>query len=92
MKVLAEAKGYDVTCGRYRTLKRAKGIGNAAGVDWGSEKFERALKYVCSIPARVQAGKFEAKVAAAKDWNPWDPGIDVTRTRAKFEEGSRFDG
>ena len=91
MKVLAEAKGYDVTFGRYRTLKRAKGIGNAAGVDWGSDKFDSALKYVFSIPARVREGKFEAKVAAASDWQPWSPGIDVCRTRAQHEEGNRFD-
>jgi hypothetical protein len=91
MKVLAEAKGYDVTFGRYRTLKRAKGISNAAGVDWGSEKFVSALKFVFSIPARVREGKFEAKVAAAGGWHPWDPGIDVCRTRAQFEKGNRFD-
>jgi ATP-dependent helicase/DNAse subunit B len=91
MKVLAEAKDYDVTFGRYRTLKRAKGISNAAGVDWDSPKFVSALKYVFSIPGRVRAGKFEAKVAAASGWQPWDPGIDVCRTRAQQEEGSRFD-
>lgn len=92
MKVLAETKGYEVTCGRYRTLKRDQGISNAAVVRRGSPKFESALKYAFSIPARIRAGMFEAKAAAAAGWQPWAPGIDVCRTRAQYEKGaSRFD-
>ncbi len=91
MKALAEAKAYDVTFGRYRSLGDKERMPNHAGVAWGAERFVSALKYAFSIPGRVRAGKFEAKVAAASEWQTWDPGIDVCRTRAQHEEGSRFD-
>jgi hypothetical protein len=92
MKVLAEARNLPVTFGRYRSLADKKGMPNHAGVAWGHERFESALKYAFSIPARVRAGMFEAKAAAAGGWRSWDPGIDVCRTRARHDKvRSRFD-
>jgi hypothetical protein len=90
MKVLAETESLPVTYGRYRSLADKKGMPNHAGVARVDKRLESALRYAFSIPGRVRAGKFEAK-AAASGWRSWDPGIDVCRTRARYEEGSRFD-
>jgi hypothetical protein len=91
MEALTETRSLPVTYGRYRSLGDKKGMPNHAGVARSQERFESALKYALSIPGRVRAGKFEAKAAAACGWRSWDPGIDVCRTRARYERGSRFD-
>jgi ATP-dependent helicase/DNAse subunit B len=86
MTALAEKLGVRVVSGGYRSIKKCT---EAAQAEWRDENFDRALGIAFSIPARVRAGKFEAK--AAQKWNDYWPGLDVTRVKAEYKQGCRFD-
>jgi ATP-dependent helicase/DNAse subunit B len=91
-----ELEDRPVRGGRYRSLKRGKSLGNSAVIDLNKrgcvEKYEKALRYALSIAERVRQGRFECKRAnGAGDWPSYEPGLDVRRTDAQYEEGGRFD-
>lgn len=91
LRALERAEGIEPASGRYRSLKSPGHPKNGLDLTVGSEEFERALSLAFSIPARVRAGIFEPVMAWASKWQPWDPGTDVTRTRAALDEACRFD-
>jgi len=83
-----------VELGVYRKLRKpGKTKPSTSGVvDYDSDDYRSALRFVFSIPERVHAGKFEAKKAAGSDWSDWEPGPEVRRVDASYEEGGcRFD-
>ena len=85
-------QGLEVKQGRYRAIRKPGDPKNGAQVTVGNAKYESALRIGFSIPARVRAGLFEPVLAAkAGNWRPWDPGAEVTRSRAKLPEGNRFE-
>lgn len=84
--------GLDVTKARYRPLKTPGDPKNGAMIGVGTAKYEAALAYAFSVPARVRDGMFEAVMAASSEWLWYDPDLAVCRTLAVLPEGNRFDG
>lgn len=88
MKALAKIMDVSVEAGGYRSIKQLREAGRAL---WGDANFERAVGIAFSIPARIGAGKFEAKAAKSCGWSDYWPGLDVSRVKAVYREGCRFD-
>jgi len=89
MTALAKILGVNVESGGYRSIKDRREAGQAT---WGDTNFDRALRIAFSIPARIRAGKFEAKAAkSCGKWSDYWPGLDVARVQAVYREGCRFD-
>lgn len=91
LRALEHVEEIEPASGRYRSIKSPGDPKNGLDLKVGSKEFERALALAFSIPARVRAGLFEPVMAWASGWQPWDPGPDVTRTRAALQEACRFD-
>lgn len=91
LRALEAVEGTDPASGRYRSIRKPGDPIDGRELEWGSEEFARALELAFTIPLRVRAGLFEPVMAGASKWEDWDPGPDVTRTRAVIPEGSRFD-
>lgn len=90
-EALRQAGGIDVWKARYRALKSPGKPQNGAMIAVGTPKYDAALSFAFSVPARVRAGLFEAVMAGSSEWLSWDPDPGVCRTRAVLKEGSRFD-
>lgn len=89
---VAQLEGVASRKGRYRIIKKPGQTKNSCEVVRGDKYFTSALEIAFSIPARLVSGLFEPVKAKAAKWESYDPGIEITRTRATLAEGSRFDG
>ncbi|HEX2166942.1 MAG TPA: PD-(D/E)XK nuclease family protein, partial [Longimicrobiales bacterium] len=91
-EALRQTADIDVSKARYRALKTPNKPKNGAMIGVGTAKYDAALAYAFSVPARVGEGLFEAVMAASSEWLWYDPDQGVIRTQAVLKEGSRFDG
>ncbi|MQA89215.1 MAG: hypothetical protein GEU90_03110 [Gemmatimonas sp.] len=89
---VAHVKGVSAGRGRYRVIKRPGNPQNGCQIEAGKADYLKVLRVAFTIPERVQRGIFEPAIAKSQKWLAYHPGIDVVRTRAQIEEGSRFDG
>ena len=88
-----EAAGYAVGKARYRAIKKPGRPQNGAEIDATKDGFEDALSFAFSIPSRIRKGLFEPVLArVVRGWRPWDPELEIARSRAVIRDGSRFDG
>jgi ATP-dependent helicase/nuclease subunit B len=84
--------GFNGVAGRYRALKKPGRPQNGAEAKVGDKNYSPALQHAMSIPTRILRGLFEPVKAGSQDWAPWDPGAEITRSRAALPKGrSRFD-
>ena len=89
-QVMAD-RGYRMGSCRYRAIKKPGRPQNGGSVDFGSDRYERALSLALSIPARVRGGCFEAVASWKGGWKSWDPKPEIRRNDARLNEGHRFD-
>lgn len=86
------ALGFNGVAGRYRSLKKPGKPQNGAAAKVGDDNYDLALQHAMSIPTRILRGLFEPVKAASQGWAPWDPGAEITRSRAALpKDRSRFD-
>lgn len=79
--------------GRYRAIKKPAKPANGAVANIEQDVYAQALAHAMSIPGRTRAGFFEPVMAPSKDWAPYHPGAEITRSRAVLpKELERFDG
>jgi len=84
----AELLGHGETAeGAFRSIRQQ----TRNGARLGRDRLEDVLKFAHSIPARVRGGMFEPVQASTSRIADWQPGLEVTRTEATIEAGSRFD-
>ncbi len=88
-QVLAD-RGYAMGSSRYRAIRKPGKPLNGGKVDFGSERYERALSLALTIPARVRSGCFESVASRKGGWESWDPGPEIRRNHARLTEGHRF--
>ena len=88
-QVLAD-RGYEMGSSRYRAIRKPGKPLNGGKVDFGSERYERALSLALTIPARVRSGCFESVASRKGGWESWDPGPEIRRNHARLTEGHRF--
>lgn len=89
-QVMAD-RGYRMGSCRYRAIKKPGRPQNGGSVDFGSDRYERALSLALSIPARVRGGCFEAVASWKGGWKSWDPKREIRRNDARLNESHRFD-
>lgn len=73
--------------GVYRSIRKRRMDGGRLT----REETEDVLAFALAVPRRVRAGLFEAVQAASARLAFWQPGVEVTRTEARFSEGSRWE-
>lgn len=79
--------------GRYRALKKPGTPQNGAAAKTSQAVYAQALAHAMSVPARVRAGLFEPVMAPSKDWAPYHPGPEITRSRTALPaDRERTDG
>ncbi len=84
--------GYQGQEGRYRALRRPGNPQNGAAARVGKEVYDVAIAHAMSIPVRVRAGLFEPVMAPSQEWEPYHPGVEITRSRALLPpDRNRFD-
>lgn len=88
-QVMAD-RGYAMGSCRYRSIRSPGKPLNGGRVEFGEERYERALSMALSIPARVRAGCFEAVASWKGGWVPWDPRPEIRRSEAQLDGEHRF--
>lgn len=96
MEALRSGRDLRPESGRYRSIKKPGEPKHESRVWVTDDVYEGVLRIALSIPGRIRAGRFEAKMAHSRlrsgKWPSYLPGREVCRTDAKFEKGeSRFD-
>jgi RecB family exonuclease len=89
-----ENSGHHVGIGFYRSLKKSgsKYTQYAGKIRRREAKYDAALRFALSIPARVRAGMFEpVRSLRAGKWPAYEPDRGVARSAATLLEGNRFD-
>ena len=87
-----EMAGYAVGKARYRGIKKPGSPQNGAEIHPTKSGFDEAMQFAFTIPSRIRGGLFEPVLARViRAWRPWDPDLEIARSRAVVREGTRFD-
>lgn len=91
MEAMAQAEGLAVSSGYFRSIK-GRQTQHASKVVRGDSRYLQALATAFTIPDRIRQGLFEPVKSWTTEWREFEPGIEVTRTRAQLPTGTtRYD-